>query len=181
MRMKAKWRRLSFRPPRLLLGLLGAVALLCTLGLLASVIFSSLDHLPRGARFSMVAVAATSHAALYLSLTGVFGRSLLPGRTPLVTMMADRIHGPLTPRIRRYTRRVTMLWTLFALGQLFTSTLLMAFAPLRIWSLFVTGLDLPLVLLLFIGEFTYRCLRYPRHEVGSFGDTIRVTRDRMSR
>jgi uncharacterized membrane protein len=181
MRMKAKWRRLCRRPPRLLLGLLGGLALVCSLGLLASVIFSSLDRLPRGARLGMVAVAATSHAALYLGLAGLFGRSLLSGRTPLVTMMADRIHGPLTPRIRRYTRRVTMLWTLFALGQLATSALLMAFAPLRIWSLFVTGLDLPLVLLLFTGEFTYRCLRYPRNEVGSLGETIRVTRDRMGR
>jgi uncharacterized membrane protein len=166
-------------PPRILAGVLTILVIGCAATLLVATVSATLHRLPREARWGMVSVTAVSHAAIYLGLTLLFGRSLAKGRTPLVTLMAEQVQGPLTPRIRRYTRRVTVVWTLFGLGQVVGSGLLLALAPLRLWSLFVNGLDLPLVLLLFVGEYAYRRWRYPANDVASLADSIRVTRARV--
>jgi len=39
-----------------------------------------------------------------------FRRSLGRGHIALCTRLADRLHGPLTPREVRYTRQVTAAW-----------------------------------------------------------------------
>jgi uncharacterized membrane protein len=55
-----------------------------------------------------------------------------------------------------YTRRVTLAWTLFFVGNLVVTFVLFAFAPLRTWSFFVNFVSLPLVLLMFVVEFAVR-------------------------
>jgi uncharacterized membrane protein len=165
---------------RAALGVITAIAAGCAILLFLAAATSTLGLLPRPARWGLVTVAAASHAAIYIGITLLFGRSLAPGKTPLVGLMASQVH-PLTPRIRAYTRRVTVVWMLFGIAQLVTSALLLSLAPLRIWSLFVNGLDLPLVLLLFLAEYSYRRLRFPSGETASFAETLRVTRSRVLR
>ncbi|WP_284944725.1 hypothetical protein [Acidisoma cladoniae] len=172
-RRRSWWRRIAF----------GALALCiggCAVLLLVGAVTSTLGRLPRDARWGMVTVSALSHATIYSSLTLLFGRSLLRGRTPLVTILAGQVHA-LTPRIRAYTRHVTLVWAMFGVMQVLGSALLLTLAPLRVWSIFVNGLDLPLVLLLFAAEYVYRRLRYPPDEIGSLAETIRVTRSRFPR
>jgi uncharacterized membrane protein len=92
----------------------------------------------------------------YTLMAWTFGRSLFSGRVPLCTQLADKVHGPLSELELRYTRSVTLAWVLFFGANLAITFALFAFAPLRIWSLFVNFCALPLVLLMFAAEFAVR-------------------------
>jgi len=105
-------------------------------------------HLKSG----LVLSAALPHALVNLGLLILFGLSLRPGQTPVITALSHQIHGDLAPNIDRYTRRVTWSWCLFFLFELAGSALLMAFAPVAGWSFFVNVLNAPLIAVLFVGE-----------------------------
>ncbi len=110
----------------------------------------------------LVAGSALSHAALYLSLLVLFGSSLRPGRTSLVTGLAQRLRGPLSAPVTRYTRGVTWLWCGYFVAQLVVSAALLLWAPVTTWSLFVNVLDAPLLLAVFFAEFAFRLWKLPR-------------------
>ncbi|MSP01562.1 MAG: hypothetical protein EXR07_11025 [Acetobacteraceae bacterium] len=101
-----------------------------------------------------------AHTGVFLTLLALFAGSLRPGYTPIVTAIARAARGPLPPELVRYTRTVTWLWAGFAAAQILVSMLLLAFAPPSIWSLFVNGLDMPAMLILFGGEYAYRRYRF---------------------
>ena len=103
-----------------------------------------------------------------------FGRSLLKGRVPLCTQLADRIHGPLSAAELRYTRKVTIAWVVFFLLNMTVTGVLFAFAPLRIWSLFVNFLSLPLFLLMFAAEYAVRRRALPQVQTSSLIATLRM-------
>lgn len=91
-----------------------------------------------------------------------FGQSLLGRRQALCTLLADKVHGPLTPQEVRYTRHVTAAWALFFLMVTATTLGLFAFAPLRIWSLFANFCVLPLIGLMFVSEYAIRQRALPQ-------------------
>lgn len=93
---------------------------------------------------------------------------------PLCTQLADKIHGPLTALEQRYTRRVTAAWAIFLSAQVAATLLLFAFAPLRIWSLFVNFCSLPLLLLMFAGEMAVRQRVLPATHQSGLIETLRV-------
>jgi uncharacterized membrane protein len=102
----------------------------------------------------------------YLVLAVAFGRSLLPGRTALCTRWADLLHGPLPPAVQRYSRNVTVAWTVFFLAMAGLNLLLFTAAPRQIWSGFANFVSPALALLLFFGEYTLRhYVLPPRHRV----------------
>jgi uncharacterized membrane protein len=103
-----------------------------------------------------------------------FGRSLLKGRVPLCTQLADKIHGPLSAAELRYTRKVTIAWVVFFLLNMAVSGVLFAFAPLRIWSLFANFLSLPLILLMFGAEYAVRRRALPQVQTSSLIATLRM-------
>ena len=103
-----------------------------------------------------------------------FGRSLLGQRMPLCTQFADKVHGPLTTLELRYTRQVTVAWTAFFLANMAVTYALFAFAPLRIWSFFVNFCSLPLIGLMFIGEYAVRRQVLPAVPRGRLLATLRV-------
>jgi uncharacterized membrane protein len=92
----------------------------------------------------------------YSLMAASFGRSLRGPRVALCTRLADKVHGPLTPQEVRYTRRVTAAWTLFFLLITAATAGLFLWAPLRIWSLFANFCVLPLIGLMFVGEYAVR-------------------------
>jgi uncharacterized membrane protein len=94
-----------------------------------------------------------------LMLAVLFGRTLRPGQTPLITQYSILIRGKLEPKVVSYTRRVTQLWTLFFIFMATQSLLLALFAPVEIWSLFVNLLNYIFTIMLFVGEFLFR-VRY---------------------
>ena len=111
-------------------------------------------------RTSIGALSGVTHACVFLTLLVLFGGSLLPGRTPVVTRIARAARGPLSPELLQYTRIVTWTWAAFAGLQLLGSAVLLTFAPPAIWSLFVNGLDMPAMLILGGGEYAYRRYRF---------------------
>jgi uncharacterized membrane protein len=109
----------------------------------------------------LFATSGLPFVVAYVGLLIVFGGSLLPGREALITGIARRIHGTLRPGIPQYTRRVTIAWCCFFVAQLATSLLLFLFTSMEAWSFFVNVLDLPLVMLMFGGEYLYRVVNVP--------------------
>jgi uncharacterized membrane protein len=93
---------------------------------------------------------------VYLTLASIFGRTLLPGCTPLCAQWAERVHGPLDERVRRYTRGVTLLWALFFLLLTIVSVALFVTVTHSTWSLFGNFVTLPLAALLFALEYRLR-------------------------
>jgi uncharacterized membrane protein len=128
------------------------------------------------------AFAGVPHAAVYLYLLWLFGRTLRRGREPLITRLARRVRHSMSPAMEAYTRRLTLAWCAFFAGQLAASALLFGFAPLETWSLFINGLNLPLVALMFAGDYLYRRVRYRGEAQSSIATQIRAfARDRASR
>ena len=117
------------------------------------------------------------HALVYVSLGWLFGHTLLRGHIPLVTSMATLVHGPLSPTMQAYTRRVTIAWTLFCLGQVGLSALLYRYASLDTWSLFITVFNLPLLGLMFAADYAARMILHPDHPQASIAQAIRAFSD----
>jgi uncharacterized membrane protein len=103
-----------------------------------------------------------------------FGITLVKPRVPLCTLLADRVHGPLSPAEIRYTRQVTGAWTLFFILNMMVTLLLFEFATLKIWSFFVNFLSLPLVALMFAGEFAVRRRVLPQVQGSGLIATLKV-------
>jgi uncharacterized membrane protein len=158
------WIALSFLPVRSLrwIGCAAVLALTTTIWLLA----------PDG----IVASSAIPHAIAYLSLLTVFAASLMPGRKPIITVLAEASRGVLPPAVAVYTRRVTWAWCLFCTGQLGGSLLLLLFAPVTLWSAFVNLCNLPLLAAMFCGEFAWRTWRHGSWPQERLTDGFRLAR-----
>jgi uncharacterized membrane protein len=112
-------------------------------------------------------VYLVQQAGFYSILAFTFGRSLRKGSVPLCSQLADKVHGPLSALELRYTRKVTLAWTIFFLLNVAATFLLFEFAPLRIWSVFVNFCSLPLMLLMFAAEYAVRRRALPQVERSS--------------
>lgn len=118
------------------------------------------------------------HLVTNLFLMWFFARTLMDGRVPLITSIARRVHGSLKPDIEIYTRRVTYAWGLFFLLQVVVSLGLYIFASLQAWSVFINILNAPLIILMFVCEYSYRILRYRDHQSSILSGLLFFTRDK---
>ncbi|MFQ5935229.1 MAG: hypothetical protein ACE5LB_02310 [Acidiferrobacterales bacterium] len=98
-----------------------------------------------------------------LSLLVLFGKSLLPGREPLIARLSRLELGKHPHELAVYARQVTWLWTAFFAAITIESVLLAAYAPLETWSLFTNILNYVFVAMLFIGEYIYRVMRFRKY------------------
>ena len=117
------------------------------------------------------------HLVTNLFLLWFFARTLKQGRKPLITAIADRVHGSISPEIAIYTRRVTWAWCLFFTMQILISAGLYFFSSLQVWSTFINILNWPLIVLMFICEYAYRVLRYRDHRSSIFSGLRFFSRD----
>jgi uncharacterized membrane protein len=109
-------------------------------------------------------------------LLGVsFGRSLAAGHVPLCTRFATLAHGSLSPDAVRYTRTVTLAWTIFFCAMSAAVLIVYVAAPLRAWSVFTNFCTAPLVGLMFIGEYLVRLRVLPDMQHASILGTVRAT------
>jgi len=108
------------------------------------------------------------HLAGNLFMAWFFARTLKSGHEALITTIARRVHGTLKPEIERYTRTVTLAWSLFFAMQIAVSMTLYAFAPLEVWSTYINLLNVPMIILMFIVEYIYRVLRFREHKSSIF-------------
>jgi uncharacterized membrane protein len=139
--------------------------------------FQLLAHFVLRDSLGVLAVSGLTHAAANLLLLWVFARTLRAGGESLVTRLARRVHGSLTPEMAAFTRRVTVAWCVFFAGQVAVSALLLALAPLQAWSAFINLINLPLIVLMFAGEYLYRAIRYPNHPRASIARVLRAYAD----
>jgi uncharacterized membrane protein len=152
--------------------LLGLVAV-AVLGLMAW-LWPSLNN-PAGWLYFL------QHFGVNVALALVFGRTLTGGRGPLVTMVAAMAHKEMSPHLIRYTRQVTVAWTLFFLGSAVISAGLFFFAPIDAWSVFANILSLPLMGIMFLVENEVRKRTLPKSDqVGLIG-TVRAVRANFRR
>ena len=122
------------------------------------------------------------HLGTNLALAVLFGRSLFGPREALVTQFSRKAHcGVISAAKARYTRQVTIAWTLFFLATALLSTLLFWLAPPVVWSLFANLLTVPLILLMFAVEYFFRCRLLAPGDRSSVADTIRGYRAAMQR
>ena len=116
------------------------------------------------------------HAGMQALLGLAFGSSLRDGHIPMVSRFAAIVHGDLSPPLARYTRQVTWAWTLYFAVMTTASLLLFWLAPVVIWSAFANLLNLPLLALMFAGEYLARlCLLEPSDRAGPL-EAIRAYR-----
>ena len=140
------------------------------LAILAASLALSLSHLRGG----LVLTSGAPHAIVYIGLLSVFGQSLLPGREPIVTHFARKIHGAISPEIEAYTRRVTWAWCGFFALQVGGSALLLLLAPIGWWSTFVNILNVPMLAAMMLGERVTRPLWVADPPREHLGDMLRM-------
>jgi uncharacterized membrane protein len=123
-----------------------------------------------------------THYALYvppvvinLALAVVFALTLRRESIPLVEQLMRFEYGGQPPPapVRAYARRLTQVWVLYFLGVVAVSLLLAFTAPLPVWSLFTNVLNYAFALILLVGQYLYRFLRYRRYGVFMPWDTLR--------
>ena len=136
--------------------------------------FQVLAHFTLRDSLGVVAVSGLTHATANLVLLWYFARTLRAGKEALVTRLARRVHGVLPPEIVAFTRRVTAVWCAFFAAQVAVSMLLFAFAPLQIWSMFVNLISVPLIGLMFAGQYLCRMVRFPDHPRASVARILRA-------
>ena len=120
------------------------------------------------------------HAGTYLLLCATFGLTLRRGETPMVSRFARIVHGTLSPMQVRYTRSATWAWTLYFSAIAGISLLLFWLAPIEVWSGFAYLLGIPLLILMFAGEYAVRwCVLPAADRAGPF-DAIRAYRQASS-
>jgi len=118
------------------------------------------------------------HAGIHLALGCAFAYTLRRGATPLITALAARLHGTMTPIKARYTRRVTAVWAGYFAGMVVLSLALYAWAPWWLWSLFA-NLATPVAAIgLFTGEHWLRYRLHPEFERASMLQALRTYRNK---
>lgn len=133
---------------------------------------------------AVIGVAALTHMSLALillppvliplALLYVFGRTLLPGKEPLITAIGEASRGPLTDTMRRYTARLTAIWCLIFTLLLVSTLLLTSTQAPATWSWYINVSNNLLVGVFFIGEFYWRKCKFPEHNHPGFFEYLRI-------
>jgi len=107
-------------------------------------------------------IELVQHAGTFACLAAVFGGSLTGNRTPMISVFARTVHGPLPPQLADYTRKITLarallfgLLTVVSLGLFFTDRIAQ-------WSLLANVLTPIIIVAMFVGEYAVRCRLLPR-------------------
>jgi uncharacterized membrane protein len=120
------------------------------------------------------------HAGVHGALALWFGWTLRQGHQPLISMLAERVHGHLTPTMAHYTRQVTRAWVLYFVVTAVASLALYLGGQLRVWSLLVNVVTPVAMLAMFAGEYALRYRLHPEFERVGFGEAMRAYRAHRS-
>jgi uncharacterized membrane protein len=121
------------------------------------------------------------HFGVNGALALIFGRTLTGGRKPLITRLAAYVHEVMTPELNRYTRQVTLAWTIFFATCSLLSAVLFFFGPIEAWSVFANILSLPLIVLMFLGEHQVRKRVLPKRDLVGLKATVHAFRNNFRR
>lgn len=179
----APWSAFALLAP--MLGALGLVAARSRQWWLAGLVLAALIalgwHALAGGGAGQQALFLGQHAVIHLGLAAVFGLSLRPGSLALISGVALRVHGTLTPAMARYTRQVTLAWTFYFIAMAFVSVVIFEFASFDTWATFANWLT-PLALgAMFGGEYLLRYRLHPEFERVSMWRAIQAYGQRTTR
>jgi uncharacterized membrane protein len=118
------------------------------------------------------------HAGIHFALGCVFAITLRPGAMPLISALAAREHGTMTPAKAAYTRRVTLTWSGYFFAMVALSLALYAWAPWWVWSLFANLVTPLAAIALFVGEYWLRYRLHPEFERATLLQGLRAYRRR---
>lgn len=96
------------------------------------------------------------HVAANTMLCWFFLQTLYGGRTPIITTIARTIHPDMPEGVVRYTRNVTVAWSIFFAMQVLVSLAIFWIASIETWSLFANVLNWPMVIAMFVAEYACR-------------------------
>jgi uncharacterized membrane protein len=132
----------------------------------------------RGGGLPEATLYVGQHVVIHLLLAFVFASTLQGGREPLVTALARRVHGSLTPPMVVYSRNVTIAWSLYFVAMAAASLALFAFAPFSAWATFANLVTPFALVAMFVGEYLLRYRLHPEFERATIADAVRAYADR---
>lgn len=112
------------------------------------------------------------HAGVHGLLAIYFGRTLLPGEVPLATRIARAVLPSMPPAVVRYSRGVTLAWTIYFVAMTVISVALYVGSSTAAWSTFATVVSGPLVAVMFVLEFAVRRRLLPASHCASIAQTV---------
>jgi MYXO-CTERM domain-containing protein len=134
----------------------------------------------RGAGLAPATIYVGQHVAVHVLLAFVFGLTLQQGHEPLVTALARRVHGSLTPDMEAYSRKVTLAWTVYFLAMAALSLALFALAPFATWATFANLVTPLAIVAMFLGEHALRYRLHPEFERATLAQAMRAYADRAA-
>jgi len=137
-------------------------------GLAALVLAGLVLQAWQGGGLAPATLYLAQHVAIHASLALLFALTLRPGQEPLVTALARRVHGVLTPAMQAYSRKVTIAWSVYFVLMAAISVGLFLAAPFAAWAVFANLLTPLALLLMFVGEFLLRYRLHPEFERATF-------------
>ena len=137
-------------------------------GLAALVLAGLVLQAWQGGGLAPATLYLAQHVAIHASLALLFALTLRPGQEPLVTALARRVHGVLTPAMQAYSRKVTIAWSAYFVLMAAISVGLFLAAPFAAWAVFANLLTPLALLLMFVGEFLLRYRLHPEFERATF-------------
>lgn len=144
-----------------------AVAMVLLLVLLLGLVVA------RGGAGSVNRLYVAQHVGIHLLLLATFAGTLRGNGLSLIGTLAQRVH-PLTPAMVRYTRSVTIAWSLYFLAMPLLSLAVYGFGSWEAWSL-LANLGTPLAIAaLFLGEHLLRYRIHPEFERTRLIDALRA-------
>ena len=126
----------------------------------------------RGGGVAPATLYVAQHVVIHGALAVVFALTLRPGHEPLITALARRVHTRLAPGMAAYSRKVTIVWTLYFIVMGTLSIALYAFAPFEVWAAFANLATPVAMILLFVAEYLVRYRLHPEFERATLGAAI---------
>jgi uncharacterized membrane protein len=112
--------------------------------------------------------------AIPAMLAWFFGSTLLPGRTPLVESIAVAARPQTPDYLRRYSRRLTVMWTALFTAIATWDAALALFAPHAWWSYCANLANYLVIGATVVGEYLYRRLRFRDYAHPGFAEYLRI-------
>ena len=116
----------------------------------------------------------SEHVGINLMLALWFGSTLQKGGKALISTLAERVHGSLTPDMVTYTRNVTRAWVVYFVAVATISVLLFFGASFETWARFSNLLSPLALAAMFVGERFVRYRLHPEFERTSIRDAIQA-------
>lgn len=104
----------------------------------------------------------------------IFGRTLLPGKTPLITAIGEAARGPLSNNMRKYTAGLTAFWCAMFAGMISGPLIALALGSHVTWSWLTNVANTVGVASVFCLEFLLRKRLFPTHNHPRFGEYIKI-------